>query len=274
MARTGYVANHLHGRIVAAVATSAIYALILFALSLLSGEVRPKPVRFNKVFELVAVAPLSIPPPDNIAPPPRRILPEPKFVALNPGGNQPPARRQRSEASAAIELPDSTASLNAPPAQLAIADPSPLGRTIIGRTVGNDNNEDGRSTSDDQGKSGGGNGSGGGLGHGKGSGTGNGNDVILYKPRCVREPSFDELRPFLPPVLLRSKKSGYSVLLCQVMLSTRVRNCRVAAEFPDGSGFGEAAKKASSVFRIFPVKIDKRPVDGAWVLVRTEFDLD
>lgn len=191
------------------------------------------------------------PPPPAETEPPVRILPAP----APPGGSDagaPPATVMPVRRTA-IEAPDIT--------------PAPLAPTLSAPAFG------GAIEASAGAGSGAGTGTAG-LGAGKGRGNGIGDGAgggSLAVARWVTVPGDDELGPYIPMLARKQKLSGQASLACRVMLSRRVRDCAVAKEMPAGSGFGEAARRASFQFRVYPPEVDGRPVNGAWVLVPVNY---
>ena len=100
---------------------------------------------------------------------------------------------------------------------------------------------------------------GGGTGNGSGSGG-----TVVFKGEWQREPTPNELNRYLP----RSMPGvGWGQITCRTIENFRVTDCEVFAEYPKGSGLGEAVRLASHTFRIKPPIVDGRPMIGAWVRI-------
>lgn len=87
----------------------------------------------------------------------------------------------------------------------------------------------------------------------------------------VRKPSKRELDPHVAPALRKQRISAQVYLGCRVLLDTHVRDCVVLRETPEDSGFGAAALAAAPSFRIYPPRLNGKPVDGAGVIVPVEY---
>jgi protein TonB len=119
----------------------------------------------------------------------------------------------------------------------------------------------------------------------RGSGQGAGTAAAPARPALAADPTNverarwartmapDELSRFHPAEAWRRNRAGQVVLVCQVGLDQRVRNCSVQRETPGGWGFGEAALAASRRFRVRPRVVDGAPVDGGWVFIPLRFDV-
>lgn len=96
-----------------------------------------------------------------------------------------------------------------------------------------------------------------------GTGAGPGG-ATLYRAKWRREPSDQELAPYMPQRL----RSGSALIICQTIANYHVENCRSLGETPPGSGLGQALRRASWQFLIVPPRIDGRALIGAWVSIR------
>lgn len=83
---------------------------------------------------------------------------------------------------------------------------------------------------------------------------------VITRPDWLVRPTPQQMASFFP----RGAKARTArvTLTCTVSIDTTVRDCRVRDETPAGQGFGEAALKASKLFRMSPKTVDGQPEDG------------
>lgn len=81
----------------------------------------------------------------------------------------------------------------------------------------------------------------------------------------------EQLRAFYPADALRRKVPGHVLMKCDAEASGLLSNCTVLTEDPPGEGFGDAALKASQLFRVKPLIVDGKPVRGAAIQVPLSF---
>lgn len=265
---SGWPGRSSRQRAAAAVLALLAHLAIVALLLLLRHDPRPAEVVEPKVFEIAQLpAPIVEPPPPTpppLPPPPLATRPEP------PGGGASSPRARRAPPLPS-ERPDATPLPAAPalvvPTEIAPPMRFPLdGAAMVGNGL--------LKGADAAGATGSGSGRGRGTGSGTGDGGGEGDGLgQLYDPRWVYRPSQRQLEPYVPFAAQRDHVSGWGLLACQSLLSRRVRKCRVLAEAPAGSGFGEAARRASWQFRVWPPKVSTRQLDGAWVRIKIFWEL-
>jgi protein TonB len=84
-----------------------------------------------------------------------------------------------------------------------------------------------------------------------------------------REPTHAELVTYLPPGI---RPSGWGVIACRTIEDFRVDDCYELGQSPPGSGLSRAVRRAAWQFRVRPPRIGGKPVIGAWVRIRIEFN--
>ncbi len=115
----------------------------------------------------------------------------------------------------------------------------------------------------------GGQGTGSGTGAGAGAGPGEG----VAPARLVRGPSLAELRREHPPAAFAARRGGRGEVSCVIRIDTRLEDCRLVSESPQGMGFGEAALRSARYFRFEPPTRGGAPVAGQRVVFGVEFGL-
>ena len=83
----------------------------------------------------------------------------------------------------------------------------------------------------------------------------------MRRATWIHYPTPAEISPYWPTPAILAHMSGRTILACVVPRPGPPERCRVQFETPQGAGFGPAALRMSSRFRINPVTRDKAVVD-------------
>lgn len=105
-----------------------------------------------------------------------------------------------------------------------------------------------------------------GPGEGRGDGPGG---VQLFNAEWVVEPTNAQLRPYLPAEVA---PGSWALIACQTIAHNHVENCAQMGEGPRGSGLSKAMRLAAWQFLVRPPRIGGKPMVGAWVRIRIDFD--
>ncbi len=92
----------------------------------------------------------------------------------------------------------------------------------------------------------------------------------------IHKPSPSTMNAFLPESVTKKPghRAGEVVLKCKLHPDGTVSNCAVIDETNPAVPFGEAALKASTLFRIKPRAANGIATDENWVLIPVSFDFD
>lgn len=94
---------------------------------------------------------------------------------------------------------------------------------------------------------------------------------VVEEPKWDIKPSGDEVAEYYPAAAGSRGLDGRATISCAVRASGILSNCLLVSESPEGYGFGEAAIKLSSRFKMKPRMVDGVPVEGGSVRIPISF---
>ena len=97
---------------------------------------------------------------------------------------------------------------------------------------------------------------------------------LIADPRWLSQPTAAEMARFYPQSDVDRGVTGQVQLMCGVVASGRLADCKVLSETPASARFGEAALKLSAFFRMTPKTVDGTPVDGGITRISIAFRLN
>ncbi len=99
--------------------------------------------------------------------------------------------------------------------------------------------------------------------------------VTITSADWIHKPSSDIMNEFLPKSVTTKPghRAGEVVLKCKLHPDATVSNCAVIDQTNPKVPFGEAAVRASSMFRIRPRAANGTATDENWVLIPVSFDV-
>lgn len=97
--------------------------------------------------------------------------------------------------------------------------------------------------------------------------------AVASNPEWIRRPDAQDLRRFYPREAVRKGLPGRAVITCEINAEGLLTKCTVHEETPPGEGFGEAALKMASLFKMTPQTPDGQSVAGGTVRIPLRFSL-
>jgi protein TonB len=95
----------------------------------------------------------------------------------------------------------------------------------------------------------------------------------IQAPTWIRLPTGDDLASVYPERARQWGVGGLVRLRCRVTADGFLESCNVLDEAPSGKGFGAAALRLASKFRMTSKASDGEPVGGAVVIIPIRFTL-
>jgi protein TonB len=94
------------------------------------------------------------------------------------------------------------------------------------------------------------------------------NGDVLYAAEWARHPTDAELGGYLPA----NAPDGYGLVACKTIPDDRVDDCVELDQEPHGSHLASAVRQAAWQFRVRPPRKNGRPLIGAWVRIRIDYE--
>lgn len=98
-------------------------------------------------------------------------------------------------------------------------------------------------------------------------------DPVIRHPDWAAKPTARQMASFFPDRARKLHVSGQVLVRCAVGASGALNHCAVAREDPASMGFGAAALKLTTYFRLKPATRDGQTIDGARVEIPLSFSL-
>ena len=97
---------------------------------------------------------------------------------------------------------------------------------------------------------------------------------VITNPDWAERPSGDDVSEYYPKLPQEIFLSGRAEVSCAVAATGILNSCGVIAETPVGFGFGGAALRLTSLFRMRPETLDGRPTSGGRVRIPINFAME
>ena len=94
------------------------------------------------------------------------------------------------------------------------------------------------------------------------------NGEVLYAAEWARHPTDAELGGYLPA----NAPDGFGLIACKTIPDNRVDDCIELDQEPHGSHLASAVRQAAWQFRVRPPRKNGRPLIGAWVRIRIDYE--
>lgn len=94
---------------------------------------------------------------------------------------------------------------------------------------------------------------------------------VITNPDWDDRPSGEDLAAYYPELAAMQDLPGRAIISCSVRTDGRLEDCKAVSESPRGAGFGEAAVRMATLFRMKPKTRDGAPVEGGAVRIPFNF---
>lgn len=95
--------------------------------------------------------------------------------------------------------------------------------------------------------------------------------AVISNPDWDEKPSGDDVARYYPELAAMKGLPGRAIISCAVRTDGRLEGCRIVTESPRGAGFGEAAVRMATLFKMKPKTRDGTPVEGGSVRIPFNF---
>lgn len=100
-----------------------------------------------------------------------------------------------------------------------------------------------------------------------------GEGSIIVDPQWIQRPNGEDINRYYPMQAARRELQGRAVLACAVTAEGTLTGCKVVEESPTDVGFGDAALKLSTRYRMRSTLPDGRSVAGGAIRIPLRFSL-
>jgi TonB family protein len=96
---------------------------------------------------------------------------------------------------------------------------------------------------------------------------------VITQPDWLQRPAGSDMANLYPKAAAAQNVEGRATIACKVTAQGTLADCAVTEESPAGQGFGEAALKLATLFKMRPMTRDGVPVDGGKINIPIHFQL-
>lgn len=97
--------------------------------------------------------------------------------------------------------------------------------------------------------------------------------TLIEKPDWFLRPRSEDFARVYPKSAMQRDILGRAVLRCTVANAGNLTNCQIESQLPKDEGFGTAALRLSTLFRMRPLSLDGQPTTGRMVRIPIRFVL-
>ncbi len=97
--------------------------------------------------------------------------------------------------------------------------------------------------------------------------------IVIRRGDWVKSPNGNNMAAVYPRAARKSRIDGRVTLRCGVLATGLLTRCSTIEEAPQGWGFGDAALRLTSKFRMKPVTPDGQPVAGGSITIPLVFQV-